>query len=109
MAENLTKDPIRVVSEQKDKEGELHPASRINYSKIYTVENFVRVLNIGMVHKNSMASLLSNSMVNRSEPPQPPRKNPPRATGGSDSREHSGRSKGGSSRDKPKDSGRRKK
>jgi Family of unknown function (DUF6590) len=63
VAENLIKDPIRVVSEQRDREGSLDPTSRIHYAKIYTVEKDVRVLNIGMVHKNSIASLLYNSSL----------------------------------------------
>ena len=71
--EDLVKDPIRVRSERKDQEGTLHEASRLNYSKIYTVENYVRVLNIGMVHDNSMASLISNCLVKPRADPTPPR------------------------------------
>lgn len=71
--EDLVKDPIRVRSERKDGDGTLHDASRLNYSKIYTVENYVRVLNIGMVHENSMASLLSNCLVKPRAEPTPPR------------------------------------
>jgi hypothetical protein len=40
-------------------------SSRINDSKIYTVEHDVRVLNIGRVHELSIASLRSNSYINR--------------------------------------------
>jgi len=57
VAENLTKDPIRVESTQMGPEGDLGTMSRLNYSKIYTVENYVRVLNIGMAHKDSLESL----------------------------------------------------
>jgi hypothetical protein len=77
--ENLNKDPIRVVREQRDPEGDLDPASRINYSKIYTVENYVRVLNIGMVHISSIDALKSNSLVRRLDSPQRPRNYPSRA------------------------------
>jgi hypothetical protein len=59
ISEQIDKDPIRVVSERGDIE--LLPAARINYSKIYVVEKDVRVLNIGMVHQNSMASLMLDS------------------------------------------------
>jgi hypothetical protein len=74
ISENLTIDPIRVIREQKDKEGDLGDYSRVNFSKIYTVENFVRVLNIGMVHPNSMDSLVRYARVKpRDTSPQPPR------------------------------------
>ncbi|KAH7416791.1 hypothetical protein BKA64DRAFT_277134 [Cadophora sp. MPI-SDFR-AT-0126] len=73
--ENLPKEPIRVISEQTGVEGDLGELSRVNYAKIYTVEHYVRVLNIGKVHPTSMASLEKNCMFTRSadEPPQPPR------------------------------------
>jgi hypothetical protein len=80
VSENLIKDPIKVRSEQDDSEGILDPASRLNYSKVYTVENYVRVLNIGMVHENSMASLENNCYLRpRSEAPQGPRYIPSRS------------------------------
>lgn len=48
--ETLTKDPIKVRSENRDGEGDLGDRSRLNYSKVYTVEkDYSRVLNIGMV------------------------------------------------------------
>ncbi len=75
MAENLVKDPIRVVSEQDAPEGDLGDASRINYSRTYTVEKNVRVLNIGMVHANSLPALAANSLV-KSQGIQKPLKNP---------------------------------
>jgi hypothetical protein len=59
--EGLTKDPIRVISEQKGPEGTLSPFSRINYSKTYSVGKDVRVLNIGMVSGESLPSLQANS------------------------------------------------
>jgi len=65
--EGLTKEPIKVIREQKDQEGNLDEASRINYAKIFTVEKKVRVLNIGLVHRNSITSLLSSSII----PPLP--------------------------------------
>ena len=73
VSENLTKDPIRVNSERKDAEGTLHEASRLNYSKMYTVENYVKILNIGKVHHASMPSFVNNCMVRPREPPTPPR------------------------------------
>ena len=66
--ENLTKDPIRVEGEQRDPEGDLGDASRIDYSKIYTVEHCVRVLNIGMVLRDSMGSLIANSRIQPKAP-----------------------------------------
>jgi hypothetical protein len=74
VTENLSKDPIRVKREQTDAEGDLGELSRLNYSKIYTVENYVRVLNIGMVHQESMESLINNCYLRpRTEPPGKPR------------------------------------
>ncbi|KAH8774002.1 hypothetical protein BGZ57DRAFT_824038 [Hyaloscypha finlandica] len=64
--EQLSKDPIRVVSESNDTEGQLSPLSRINYTKLYVVENHIRVLNIGIVHEMSMASLIADSPLRRS-------------------------------------------
>jgi hypothetical protein len=61
--ENLTRDPIRVKRQQIGPEGDLGSYSRINYSKIYAVEDYVRVLNIGMVHNDSMESLMKNSYI----------------------------------------------
>jgi hypothetical protein len=72
--EELTKAPIRVIREQQGPEGEMSPLSRINYSKIYTVEQWVRVLNIGMVHKDSLDELVRNSMVYRGPTTQTSRK-----------------------------------
>jgi hypothetical protein len=80
--EELDKDPIKVRSEQKGPEGQLEPESRLNYSKIYTVENYVRVLNIGMVDKDSLPSLWSNSMIYRDTPAEKPVQHPPRSDSG---------------------------
>lgn len=63
ISEELPLDPIRVTSERNDAEGQLHPLSRLNYSKIYTIEHFVRVLNIGLVQSGWMDSLLASSPV----------------------------------------------
>ncbi|KAL2064648.1 hypothetical protein VTL71DRAFT_3786 [Oculimacula yallundae] len=69
--EELTKEPIRVIPESNSPDQNLSITSRLNYSKIYTVENYVRVLNIGKVHPNSMDHLALNSLVRPSEgPPQ---------------------------------------
>ena len=65
--EDLSKDPIKVKSEQDGPEGILHPASRLNYSKLYTIEKHLRVLKIGMVE--NLPSLLKHSRV---KPPEPP-------------------------------------
>ncbi|PQE06561.1 camk kinase protein [Rutstroemia sp. NJR-2017a WRK4] len=62
-SENIFKDPIRVVPEQSGREGELDERSRINYTKVYTVEHGVRVLNIGIVDKRSMVALLGASPI----------------------------------------------
>jgi hypothetical protein len=69
MKENLSKDPIRVRREQNGAEGDLGLYSRLNYGKIYTVENYVRVLNIGMVEQNWIPSLNANSLVRPSDDP----------------------------------------
>ncbi|QSZ31367.1 hypothetical protein DSL72_000932 [Monilinia vaccinii-corymbosi] len=57
LSEDLTLEPIQVIREQQDSEGELHRLSRLNYSKVYTVEHYVRVMNIGMVARNSIIHL----------------------------------------------------
>jgi len=72
--ESLEKDPIKVNAEQDGPEGILDPRSRINYSKIYTVEYDVRVLNIGKVDPNSMDSLKRDSMIYRDTPDERPQK-----------------------------------
>ncbi|KAN0095181.1 hypothetical protein V8E51_015892 [Hyaloscypha variabilis] len=92
--EGLTKDPIRVQSEQEGPEGILHPLSRLNYSKIYTVENYVRVLNIGMVHKDYISSLWRNSMIYRATPAEKPTKHPARSGGSSHHHSSKGKGKG---------------
>lgn len=97
--EDLSKDPIKVVREQEGPEGGLDPLSRINYSKVYTVEYYVRVLNIGMVADESISSLIRNSIVKpRERPIERPRHHPRRAS--SQQGERKGRVKG---RDKDKD------
>jgi hypothetical protein len=63
--EDLMKDPIRVNSELDGPEGNLGALSRINYSKIYTVEKDVRVLNIGIVSKECIPSLEADSPLKR--------------------------------------------
>ncbi|PQE23495.1 pfs domain protein [Rutstroemia sp. NJR-2017a BVV2] len=68
VSESLLKDPIRVNSECTDKEGSLDAKSRINYTKTYTVEKDVRVLNIGSVDKRSMNALLASSPFKQSFP-----------------------------------------
>jgi hypothetical protein len=59
--EDLSKVPIKVRSEFSGPQGLLHPKSRINYGKIYTVEKHLKVLNIGMVV--NLHTLLQDSRV----------------------------------------------
>jgi hypothetical protein len=66
--EKLLKDSIKVNSERTDKEGMLDEKSRINYTKTYTVEKDVRVLNIGKVDKRSLRALLQGSPFKESLP-----------------------------------------
>ena len=75
--ENLTKDSIKVKREQRGPEGDLGTCSRLNYSKIYTIEQYCTVLNIGMVADEWMITLLNNSLVRPRSPAKRPRKNPP--------------------------------
>ncbi|TVY30732.1 hypothetical protein LHYA1_G000398 [Lachnellula hyalina] len=92
--ENLSKDPIRVRSEQKDIEGDLGACSRLNYSKIYTVEHYIRVLNIGMVESNWIPSLTANSYVTSSTTPvEKPTKLPSNTTSGTRDRDKRSRGK----------------
>jgi hypothetical protein len=77
--ENLSKDPIKVRQEQQAIEGDLGTMSRINYSKIYTVEHYVKVLNIGMVEVKSLPTLIRNSHVRRADPIEKPRRHPSRS------------------------------
>jgi hypothetical protein len=65
--ENLSKDLIRVTSEQNGSEGVLNPASRINYNTIYIVEDDVRILNSGVVHADSIGTLRRSSLLYQAE------------------------------------------
>lgn len=65
--EDLCKDPIKVKREGSGPECRLHNLSRINYGKVYTVEHYTKVLNIGMVDTNSMHTLHENSPVKSSK------------------------------------------
>ena len=85
--ESLTKDPIKVRREEPGPQGDLGNASRINYSKVYTIEHYVKVLNIGMVEENWLPTLNHNSFVKRDEPPEKPRNIPSRSSR-SDERRH---------------------
>jgi len=40
--------------------GNLAPASRVNYSKVYTVEHNVKVWFIGRIHKDSVATFFED-------------------------------------------------
>ena len=84
------------MSEQDGPEGDLGLFSRINYSKIYTVENYCRVLNIGTVHPNSMNSLTSNALVKprtAEKPTELPRASSKRGQRGGSSSSHGSSSK----------------
>ncbi|KAI9640508.1 hypothetical protein NHQ30_011254 [Ciborinia camelliae] len=79
LSEKPVKDPIRVITEQKDG-SHLDAVSRLNYSKRYTMEHSVKVFNVGMVAKDSMNSLLRDSgfsNTNRPASEQRPRPNLP--------------------------------
>ena len=92
--EDLNKDPIKVRREEQSPEGDLGDASRINYSKLYTIEHYVKVLNIGMVEDNWLATLSRNSFVKRDEPPERPRNHPSRSSR-SDEKKHKGKGRSG--------------
>ncbi|KUJ17188.1 uncharacterized protein LY89DRAFT_685117 [Mollisia scopiformis] len=98
--EELTKDPIRVVRDLDDEESDLGDLARINYAKIYTIEKYVRVLNIGKVHANSMESLLASCLFVRpaDQPPQGPRKATSSNKSNEDRRDERGQYRGQSSR-----------
>ena len=103
--ERLEKRPVRVKSEQPDKEGQLDPKSRLNYGKIYTVEHYVRVLKIGIVHPESLATLRENSPYKRTTPVEKGTTKPPpqRSSGsGSTSKGNSSHGRGHSSGDPKK-------
>ncbi|TGO22963.1 hypothetical protein BPAE_0149g00260 [Botrytis paeoniae] len=93
--ENLILDAIQVNSERIDSLGVLNPLSRLNYSKVYTVEHYVRVLNIGMVASNSIATLLEQSgwsqHANSTDAQRPHPNLPPRKTSGQYSSHHKSR------------------
>jgi len=74
VAENLTNDPIKVRRDEQGPEGDLGTASRINYSNIYTIEHYVKVLNIGMVEDDSLSALCHN--LRRDHKPKRHRKAP---------------------------------
>ncbi|TVY13980.1 hypothetical protein LARI1_G008742 [Lachnellula arida] len=93
--ENLSKDPIRVRREQSGPEGDLGACSRLNYSKIYTVEHYIRVLNIGMVESNWIPSLTANSYVTSSTTPvEKPTKLPSNDSSSTRDRERERKSRG---------------
>lgn len=52
----LHKSPIRVVLDSRREK--LKPQSRVNYSKIYTVEHNVKVCFIGRIHEEYKATFL---------------------------------------------------
>jgi hypothetical protein len=44
----------------KDSRGKLEPESRVNYSKVYTVEHNVKVCFIGKIHEASVATFFTD-------------------------------------------------
>ncbi|KAF7900669.1 uncharacterized protein EAF01_007971 [Botrytis porri] len=81
ISENIVLDPIQVNSERShEPEGLLKSLSRLNYSKVYTVEHYFCVLNIGMVASNSISTFLYQSGWSQGVQPvesQRPRSNLP--------------------------------
>ena len=53
--EKIVKNAIAVKPAAKDQK--LHPMSRINFDKIYTIEHNVKVMNVGKVVDESMHNL----------------------------------------------------
>ena len=99
VTERLTKDPIKVRREEMGPEGDLGDASRINYSKVYTIEHYVKVLNIGMVENDWLPTLSRSSFVRREDRPERPRNHPSRSSRTDekkhDKHDHKGKGKGG--------------
>jgi hypothetical protein len=54
----LRKRPIRVIG--KSPQDKLNPASRINYSKVYTIEHNFKVCFIGRIHEDSEAEFFAD-------------------------------------------------
>ena len=53
--ENIVKNPIAVVPAGPDQK--LHPMSRINFDKMYSIEHNVKVMNVGKVADGSLHNL----------------------------------------------------
>jgi hypothetical protein len=53
--ERIVKNPIAVNPAREDQK--LHPMSRINFDKIYTIEHNVKVMNVGKVVDDSLHNL----------------------------------------------------
>jgi hypothetical protein len=88
--EELTLDPIQVEPQDRGKYlCNLSPLSRINYTKVYTVEKDVRVFNIGMV--KNRPSLEVSSPLKSSE--GVPRKERRRSSSSKDSKKPDPRSR----------------
>ncbi len=51
--------PVRIHADDA-RRGKLDPESRVNYSKVYTVEHNVKVCSIGKIHKDSMATFFED-------------------------------------------------
>jgi hypothetical protein len=54
---DTTKEPLEVDPEQFDER--LHPKSRLDFGKIYTVEHNVKVLPIGKISEASMPNFIA--------------------------------------------------
>jgi hypothetical protein len=53
--EDIVKRPIKVDPASPDQK--LDQMSRLNFSRVHTVNHYVKAMNIGMVHKDSMPHL----------------------------------------------------
>ncbi len=54
---DLIKQPIMVVAASPDRK--LDPVSRLNFSRVHTVNHYVKAMNIGVVHKDSIPYLIN--------------------------------------------------
>lgn len=59
--ERLSLSPIKITREQEGPEGQLTPQSRINFAKLYTIEMYTQVLNVGKVSPNFINTLTEHA------------------------------------------------
>lgn len=53
---DITKRPIKVNAASPDQK--LDKMSRLNFSRVHTVNHYVKAMNVGMVHRDSMPYLV---------------------------------------------------